>query len=194
MMKLVLIWTALGKEDQELLPLQRITPLELPASDIPSWQHLRLEPKSNYPRVQVEDTSPHQLGRLHESGLMVDIAAKKPLLRETNKKRNIAWIKKQKDWTLDQWKRMIWPVSLWDAEKVNGWYLHVWLPAWRMEEVWWCGGALLVLASYSEFKEHLTSMATASFCSNMSSHLVPPNGTITFFSTGQWPKTHLQSM
>ena len=36
-------------------------------------------------------------------------------------------------------------VSLWDAEKVNGWFLHVWFPPLSMEEeVWWCGGALMV--------------------------------------------------
>lgn len=30
--------------------------------------------------------------------------------------------------------------SLWDAEKVSGWFLHVLFPLWIMkEEVWWCG-------------------------------------------------------
>jgi transposase len=37
--------------------------------------------------------------RLHESGLRGRIAAKKPLLKDTNKKR-LAWAKKHEQWTL----------------------------------------------------------------------------------------------
>ena len=41
--------------------------------------------------------------RLRESGLHGGIAAKKPLLRK-NKKKRLAWAKKHKEWTLNQWK------------------------------------------------------------------------------------------
>ena len=42
--------------------------------------------------------------RLRESGLHGGIAAKKPLLRMNNKKKRLAWAKKHKEWTLNQWK------------------------------------------------------------------------------------------
>ena len=42
--------------------------------------------------------------RLRESGLHGGIAAKKPLLRKNNKKKRLAWAKKHKEWTLNQWK------------------------------------------------------------------------------------------
>jgi hypothetical protein len=45
--------------------------------------------------------------RLRESGLYGRIAAKKPLLKDTIKKR-LAWAKKHKQWTLDWWKSVLW--------------------------------------------------------------------------------------
>ena len=42
--------------------------------------------------------------RLRESGLHDGIAANKPLLRKNNKKKRLAWAKKHKEWTLNQWK------------------------------------------------------------------------------------------
>lgn len=42
--------------------------------------------------------------RLYESGLQSQIAADKTLLKEANKKKEIAWAKKHKDWPLNQWK------------------------------------------------------------------------------------------
>jgi hypothetical protein len=41
--------------------------------------------------------------RLCESGLHGRIAAKKPLLKHTNKKKRLAWAKKYEQWTLDRW-------------------------------------------------------------------------------------------
>jgi hypothetical protein len=38
---------------------------------------------------------------------MVEIAAKKPLLKHTNEKR-LAWAKKHEQWTLDRWKSVLW--------------------------------------------------------------------------------------
>jgi hypothetical protein len=45
--------------------------------------------------------------RLRESGLHGGIAAKKPLLKDTKKKRR-AWAKKHAQWTLDWWKSVLW--------------------------------------------------------------------------------------
>uniref|UniRef100_A0A4W5R3Q5 Potassium voltage-gated channel, subfamily H (eag-related), member 1b n=1 Tax=Hucho hucho TaxID=62062 RepID=A0A4W5R3Q5_9TELE len=41
-------------------------------------------------------------------GLHGRIAAKKPLLKDTNKKKRLAWAKKHGQWTLDRWKSVLW--------------------------------------------------------------------------------------
>ena len=46
--------------------------------------------------------------RLCESGLCGQIAAKKTLLRKSNKQKRFVWAKKHKEWTLDQWKSVLW--------------------------------------------------------------------------------------
>jgi hypothetical protein len=56
-------------------------------------------------RVQITDASQHQLFR---GGLHGRISAKKPLLKDTNKKKRLAWLKKQEQWTLDRWKSVLW--------------------------------------------------------------------------------------
>ncbi|MDQ9577982.1 hypothetical protein, partial [Serratia marcescens] len=45
--------------------------------------------------------------RLRESGLYGQIAAKKPLL-SSNMQKRFVWAKKHKEWTLDQWKSVLW--------------------------------------------------------------------------------------
>ena len=58
-------------------------------------------------RVQVTNTSTTTVQRrLRESGLHGWIAAKKPLLKDTNKKR-LAWAMEHGQWTLDQWKSVL---------------------------------------------------------------------------------------
>ena len=59
--------------------------------------------------VQLTNTFQHQLFRRDSvnQGLHGRIAAKKPLLKDTNKKR-LAWAKKHKKLTLDQWKSVLW--------------------------------------------------------------------------------------
>ncbi|CDQ79889.1 unnamed protein product, partial [Oncorhynchus mykiss] len=60
-------------------------------------------------RVQVTDTSQHQLQRiLREPGLHGRIAAKKPLLKDSNNKKRLAWAKKNEQWILDLWKSVLW--------------------------------------------------------------------------------------
>ena len=104
MMKLALMKTATGKGDPDLPLLQRISSLELPASDI-------LQPKYMFHRVQVNrhiSTATVQK-KLCEPGLHGLIAAKKTLLKDTNNnKKRLAWAKKHEQWTLDQWKSVLW--------------------------------------------------------------------------------------
>ena len=53
--------------------------------------------------------------RLCESGLHGRIAAKKPLLKDTNNKKRLAWAKKHEQWTLARWKFVHWSgVQIWD--------------------------------------------------------------------------------
>jgi transposase len=61
-------------------------------------------------RVQITDTSLTSTfqRRLCESGLHGRIAAKKPLLKETNKKKILTLAKKDEQWTLDRWKSVLW--------------------------------------------------------------------------------------
>ena len=49
----------------------------------------------------------HDQRRLCESGLHGQIAAKKPLLKDTNNKKILYWAKKHKQWTLNWWKSVL---------------------------------------------------------------------------------------
>ena len=93
MMKLALMRTTTGKEDTDLPLVQRI---------IRVTSLRNCSPNKCLNRVQETDLSQHQLlRRLGESGLHGRIAAKKPLLKDTNKKR-LAWAKKHKQRTIDR--------------------------------------------------------------------------------------------
>ena len=61
-------------------------------------------------RVLAADTSSRTtaMRRLCESGLHGRIAARKPLLRTGNKQKRLVWAKEHKEWTLDQWKSVLW--------------------------------------------------------------------------------------
>ena len=101
MMKLALMRTATGKEDPEL-PLQQRISAEINRNSEMSAQINASQSSSN----RHISTSTVQR-RLRESGPRRLIAAKKPLLKETNKKR-LAWAKKYEQWTLDRWKSVLW--------------------------------------------------------------------------------------
>ena len=101
MMKLALMRTATGKEDPGLPLLQRISSLELPASEIAAQIYASQSSGNRH-----ISTSTAQ--RLRESGLRGQIAAKKPLLKDTNNKKRLAWAKKHEQWTLDRWKFVLW--------------------------------------------------------------------------------------
>ena len=81
MMKLALMRTATEKEDSDLLLVQRTSLFELPALEIAA-QINALQSSSN----RHSSTSTVQR-RLRESGLCGQIAAKKPLLKDTTKKK-----------------------------------------------------------------------------------------------------------
>ena len=98
MMKMALMRIATGKEDPELPLLQRISSLELPASEIAGQINASQSSSNRHiSRSTVQS-------RLLESGPRGRIAAKKPLLKDTNNKKRLAWAKKHEQWTLAQWK------------------------------------------------------------------------------------------
>ena len=106
-MKVALMRTATGKVDPELPLLQRISSLELPASEIAA--QINASQSSSNRHISTSTVQ----RRLRESGLHGRIAAKKPLLKDTNKKKRLAWAKKHEQWTLDWWKSMASRVAQW---------------------------------------------------------------------------------
>jgi hypothetical protein len=101
MMKLALMRTATGKEDPELALLQRISSLELPASEIAAQINA---PKSSTDRHISTSTIQR---RLRESGFHHRISAMKSLRRTINNKKTLAWAKNHEQWTLDRWKSVL---------------------------------------------------------------------------------------
>ena len=87
-MKLAHMKTVTGMEDPELPLLQRISSLELSASKIAA--QINASQSSSNRHIS---TSTVQRGSC-ESGLCCLIAAKKPLLKDSNKKKRHAWAKK----------------------------------------------------------------------------------------------------
>ena len=94
MMKLALMRTATGKEYPELSLLQRTSSLELTAPQIVSQINA--------------DTSQPQLfrGDCVNQAFMVELL--QTPLKNTNKNKTLAWAKKHKQWTLDQWISVLW--------------------------------------------------------------------------------------
>ena len=102
MMKLALMRTATGKADPALLLLQRISSLELQASEIAA--QINASQSSSNRHISTSTVQ----RRLHESGLHGRIAEKKPLLKDTNNKKWLASAKKHEPWTLDRWISVLW--------------------------------------------------------------------------------------
>lgn len=46
--------------------------------------------------------------KLNKNGLVGRVAARKPLLRQQNVAKRLAWAKYHKDWTITQWKKVLW--------------------------------------------------------------------------------------
>ena len=78
-MKLSLMRTAIGKEDPELPLLQRISSLELLASEIAAQINASQSSSNRH-------ISTSTVQRLRESGFHGRFAAKQPLLKDTNNK------------------------------------------------------------------------------------------------------------
>ena len=95
--------TATGKEDPELPLLQRIRSLELELTASEIAAQINASQSSSNRHI----STPTVQRRLCESGLHGRIAAKKPLIKDTNKKKRLAWAKKHEQWTLDRWKSVL---------------------------------------------------------------------------------------
>ena len=98
MMKLALMTTATGMDDPELPLLLRISSLELPASEIVD----QINASQSSSNRHISSSTVQR--RLREAGLHGRIAAKKPLVKDTSKKKRLAWAKKHEKWTLDRRK------------------------------------------------------------------------------------------
>ena len=106
MMKLALMRTTTGQEDPEL-PLLRTSSL------VTSFRNRQLTAPQIAAQINASQSSSKIhistfQRSLHESGLHGRIAEKKPLLKDTNNKKRLAWVKKHKQWTLDWWKSVLW--------------------------------------------------------------------------------------
>ena len=130
MMKLPLMRTITVKEDPDLSLLQRICSLELTAPQIAA----QINASQSFSNRHISTSTVQR--RLRESDLHGLISTKKPLLKDTNNKKRLAWAKKLKQWTLDRWKSVLWPdIQIWDfwfqpsclceTEYMNGWSPHV---------------------------------------------------------------------
>jgi hypothetical protein len=120
----------------------------------------------------------------------------KPLLKDTNQKKILAWAKKHEQWTLDQWKCVLWSDE--SEFEIFASNCHDFMSHRVGEQmISECviptvkhgggGGALLVILSviYLEFKAHLTSMATRAYCSLHHPIWFALSGTVICFSTEQ---------
>ena len=179
-------------KSQELW-VQRISSLELPASEITA--QINASQSSSNRHISTSTVQ----RRLCESGLQGQIAAKKPLLKDTNNKKRLAWAKKHEQWTLDWCKSVLWSDKTkcdFFCETQSRWTDDL-RKCGSLREAWrrWCDGALLVTLSviYLEFKAHLTSMATTAFCSNMPYHLGWLVG-LSFVFQKESDTTHLQPL
>ena len=102
MMQLALMRTATGKEDPELPLLQRINSLELTAPQIAA--QINASQSSSNRHISTSTVQ----RRLSETGLHGRIAKNKPLLKDTNNKKRLAWCKKHEQLTLERWKSVLW--------------------------------------------------------------------------------------
>jgi transposase len=79
---------------RELTVLQSLSSLELLALEIAA----QINASQSSSNGHISTSSVQK--RLRESGLHGRIAAKNPLLKDTNKKKRLAWAKKHEQWTL----------------------------------------------------------------------------------------------
>ncbi|CAJ0957905.1 unnamed protein product [Ranitomeya imitator] len=98
--------TAPGKEDQESPLLLRISLSESPASETAA----RIRDQVNATQISssrhISTTTVKK--RLCAADLHGKIAARKPLIRAGSKQKRLFWAKEHKEWTLDQWKSVLW--------------------------------------------------------------------------------------
>ena len=176
MMKLALMRTATVNEEPELPLLQRRSSL-VTSLRICSPNKCFTE-KDTHLNVNCSENTVWIHGR---------IAAKKPLLKDNNKKKRLAWAKKHEQWSFSpvEIRLLVWWVQIWDfwiqplclCETQSRWTDDLRMcgshrEAWRRR----CDGVGVLCwwhsVIYLEFKAHLSSMATTAFCSDLPSHLV----------------------
>ena len=102
MMKLALMRTATGKEDPELSLLQRDKFIRVTSQMFAA--QINASQSSSYRHISTSTVQ----RRLSESGLHGQISAKKPLLKDTNNNKRLAWAKKHEQRTSDRWKSVLW--------------------------------------------------------------------------------------
>ena len=112
MMKRALMRTTTGKDDPQLPLLQRISSLELPASEIAA----QINASQSSSNRQISTSTVQR--RLRESVLHGRTATKKPLLKDTNNKKRLAWAKKHEQWMLDWCTSVLWS----DESKFEFWF------------------------------------------------------------------------
>jgi hypothetical protein len=98
MMKLALMRTATGKEDPELFRVTSPRNWQFNAPQIAA----RINASQSSSNRHISTSNVQR--RLCELGLHCQIAVNKPLLKDSNTKKRLAWAKKQEQWTLDWWK------------------------------------------------------------------------------------------
>ena len=201
-----------GKEDQESPLLRRIKFIR-----VTSLRNRRLTAAQIRDQVNATQSSSSRhisrttvKRRLCESGLHGRIAARKPLLRTGNKQKRLVWAKEHKEWTLDQWKSVLWS----DESKFEifgsnhrvfvrrrkRWTDGLYMPgshreAWRRRcdgvgvLCWWhCWG---FIQNWRHTEPAWLPQHLAAACYSIRFAF---SWTSIYFSTGQWPQTHLQAV
>ena len=101
-MKLALKRNATGKEDPELPLLQRTSSFKLTA--LPIAAQINASQSSSNRHISTSTVQRRQ----SESVIRGRIVEKKPLLKDTNNKKRLAWSLKDEEWTLDRWRSVLW--------------------------------------------------------------------------------------
>uniref|UniRef100_A0A3B4CHW9 Transposase Tc1-like domain-containing protein n=1 Tax=Pygocentrus nattereri TaxID=42514 RepID=A0A3B4CHW9_PYGNA len=76
---------------------------------VTSLRNCRLTAAQGYQVNATQSSSSRHISRTTvKRSLHGKIAARKPLLRTSNKQKRLVWAKEHKEWTLDQWKSVLW--------------------------------------------------------------------------------------
>ena len=150
-------------------------------------------------RGQVKDTSTSGgQRRLRQPGLHGRIAAKKPLLKDTNNKKRLAQSKKHKQWTLDRLKSVLWSdeskFDIFGERMISACVVLTMKHGGGGLMVWRCfagdtvGNLFRIQGTLNQHGYHRI----------LQWYAIPSGlclvGLSFVFLTGQWSKTHLQAL